>query len=938
MREYRARVPYEPQFNPIKLLAFDISRELEAEKLSLGELETIAKQLSDRALVRRARKASAYVGEKRRPVITEQVRDFVRSTAFHKGERISFAKFRASWEQPRDGIVFTAHPTFAIPHGLRQILVQMIETDDFDDPALREEMQRYAHAPEPDISLSEEHKQAQEAILHAQIASGWLIDAILSVARELYPDEWHRLRPKPVQLSSWVGYDLDGRTDIQWYDCVRIRLHEKQLQVERDIVWINEVAAVLDEEPDAKALLLRLARLFEKEAKAVGKQVALFDRNLSDLDNLARAANELTARSARSRIDIIARADRWIGKAIDAAKDLDAKQRLVKLRAEIVGCRLGTARIHLRLNAQQLHNAIRKLMGLEGNVDVTSRVLLGRLDRMVCDVQPEMVNFGSLSAERTTAIRQFIVAAQILKHIDPASPIRLLIAECESPITVLAALYFAKLFGIEDCLDISPLFETVEAFEHGARIIESLLQTKSYRAEVELRGRLCVQNGFSDSGRFMGQVPAGIAIERLQGQIADVVAASGIGKIELLIFDTHGESMGRGGHPVSLTDRFVYTMSPWARKRVEEHGLRLHHETSFQGGDGFVLFGSSNLAFAVLARALLAPSETGAVEDDSFYSDSDFIRDFYERVRQYQVRIFEDANYRSSLGAFGTNFLVRPGSRKTKRQYDAVKGPRNPAAEVRAIPHNALLQQLGMALNVMSGVGLAVIHEPDRFVHMYRNSERMRRLIDFVSHSKKLSSIKTLVAYSSVFDDAFWVTRPYDNQELQIKEACLYLADLLRDDTRHDAMMHLASFLRKDNLYLDDAFDDIGLETQPDWENGRLELDVLQAVRLALIQHIFLLAARIPRFSTRNDIGRDNIIGLILSLRVEEAVALLREAFPRDVRVAADYKLAEPATYTGHDGNDYSEINRVLIDPIVETYRVVLEIGVGLSHHFGAYG
>lgn len=938
MRRYRERVPFEPQFNPVKQLAFDMSRELEVEELSLEELESAAKELSDRALVRRARNTVRYLGGKDGDRAAEQVRALVRDSAFKDGLQIGFEEFRARWEKPDDGIVFTGHPTFAIPRGLRQILVEMIETERFDDPALRQAMKKYHHAPEPDISLGSEHDQVQEVLAHAQHAMARLIDIILSVARELYPNDWQRLNPKPIQLNSWVGYDLDGRTDIQWYDCLRIRLKEKQIQIGRDIEWIEQAAEALPKGSEPRKKLGKLKRLFQKEAKAVSRQVELFSADLEDPEALSRAANDLTERSARSRKDIMERTDRWLGKAIAAAEDTETKQQLVKLRAMILGCGLGTARIHLRLNAQQLHNAIRKPMGLEGNVDVTSRVLLGRLDRMIMESDPESVNFGSLFVERTTAIRQFIVAAQILKHIDPHAPIRLLIAECESPITVLAALYFAKLFGVDDKIDVSPLFETVDAFEHGARVIESLLKTQSYRAQVQQRGRLCVQNGFSDSGRFMGQIPAGLAIERLHGQLSDVIAKAGLGQVEFLIFDTHGESMGRGGHPTSLTDRFVYTLSPWARARIVRHGLGLHHETSFQGGDGFVYFGSDALAFTVLSRALLASSEAGPVEEDSFYTDSDFTRDFYEGVRQYQIRIYEDDNYRASLGAFGTNFLVRPGSRKTKRQYDAAKGPRNPAAEVRAIPHNALLQQFGMALNVVNGVGVTVRREPDRFEQIYSTSERMRRLIAMVQHAKMISSIKTLVAYSSVFDDAFWVTRPYGNQELQIKEACLYLADLLRDDPRHDAMMHLASFLRKDALYLDDAFEDIGLPTRPNWEDGRLELDVLQAIRLTLVQHIFLLAARIPRFSTRNDIARDDIIGLVLSLRIEEAVQLLRDAFPKGVPEATEYQLAEGATYTGYEGSDYAEINRVLIDPIVESYRVVLEIGVGISHHFGAYG
>ena len=36
------------------------------------------------------------------------------------------------------------------------------------------------------------------------------------VARELYPDDWRRLRPRLLTLATWVGYDTDGRADIGW--------------------------------------------------------------------------------------------------------------------------------------------------------------------------------------------------------------------------------------------------------------------------------------------------------------------------------------------------------------------------------------------------------------------------------------------------------------------------------------------------------------------------------------------------------------------------------------------------------------------------------------------------------------------------------------------------------------------------------------------------
>ena len=144
-----------------------------------------------------------------------------------------------------------------------------------------------------------------------------------------------------------------------------------------------------------------------------------------------------------------------------------------------------------------------------------------------------------------TARRQFMLCAQILKHIDADTPIRFLIAECEAPATVMGAVYLARLYGVEERLDISPLFETPTAIESGGRFIERLLNEEEYRTYVTRRKRMSIQIGFSDSGRFMGQCGAELAIERLQVLFAKALAAANLPDVEALIFNTHGESMGR---------------------------------------------------------------------------------------------------------------------------------------------------------------------------------------------------------------------------------------------------------------------------------------------------------------------------------------------------------------------------------------------------------
>ena len=84
----------------------------------------------------------------------------------------------------------------------------------------------------------------------------------------------------------------------------------------------------------------------------------------------------------------------------------------------------------------------------------------------------------------------------------------------------MSALYLATKLGISEKLDISPLFETSYGLEHGEQIIDQLLTHQAYADYIKKRGRLSIQTGFSDAGRFIGQIAANMAIERLQIKIA----------------------------------------------------------------------------------------------------------------------------------------------------------------------------------------------------------------------------------------------------------------------------------------------------------------------------------------------------------------------------------------------------------------------------------
>ena len=66
----------------------------------------------------------------------------------------------------------------------------------------------------------------------------------------------------------------------------------------------------------------------------------------------------------------------------------------------------------------------------------------------------------------------------------------------------------------------------------------------------------------------MGQITSSLAVERLQVKLAEIFQKKLSKKIEVVMFNTHGESIGRGGHPNGIEERNKYVFTAFARKVV----------------------------------------------------------------------------------------------------------------------------------------------------------------------------------------------------------------------------------------------------------------------------------------------------------------------------------------------------------------------------------
>ena len=472
----------------------------------------------------------------------------------------------------------------------------------------------------------------------------------LRVAREHWPDEWTRLEPRLVTLASWVGYDQDGRTDLTWTRTITARLADKLAMIERYRGKVGKLQASAT--GDFLDALEPLEAMLATASATVADQLELVEAANRDPSKTAAFGRAMVAGRDKALVTtapLIA----LIEAALPAAPDDERREELLVMRSSMRTHGLGLAHIHVRLNSSQLHNAVRRQVGLETepNDPANRRSYFNTINDMLVRVRPTAISFGSVMEERASAKQLMMTVAQIVKFIDAETPIRFLIAETETGFTLLAALYYARQFGVEDRVEISPLFETEEAFERGQRVIEEALKSPHYRAYLERQGRIAVQFGFSDSGRFIGQMAATFRIEGLRLRHREAARAPGLGKLEAVLFNTHGESIGRGGHPLTLADRFRYAAPPISRMEFEQRGLRVKEEISFQGGEGYLPFMTPAAAIAsmrqILAFAFDVSDETG---NDPIYAAPDYAYEFFATVQQEFSDLVDDPDYAALAG------------------------------------------------------------------------------------------------------------------------------------------------------------------------------------------------------------------------------------------------------------------------------------------------
>ncbi len=961
----RSGAEKDPFSNSITMLALDISRRLEKKKLNYSALEALIQRLAVGSLGFRADRLRKYIGEEDREKNDKLIINLIRGITQDKdGKKIPFDVFKHKIEQNIFGIVFTAHPTFGIQKDILKDLANMATMTNKngkkisvkDLKAIIKNIFKTEQRPDENITLDYEHDLSLQALNNLQLALKAFYNQVLIVSKEVYPKDFLKMTPMIFSLHTWVGYDVDGRGDISWADTFNKRLKVKLGQLKNYEDSINGIGLKVSGDKNLNRIIIEIKKIL---SESIESNTKIFDtiaekgfiKKTNSIKKISKFMFDNQRKLLVNSEEIFNLVEK-LSEAINQSKIKRKQDLLMKsviLKTEIKNYSLGLARTQVRLNANQLNNAISKEINLHGNPDDPSNksTYLISLSKLIENVTPVKINFGTILDENMNAKRYFMTIAQMFKYIDKKQSIRFLIAECDFALTALTALYFAKLFNVDEQVDISPLFETERALANGHLVIETLVKNIHFRKYILKRGKICIQTGFSDAGRYLGQTAAVLAIENLQRKIAKILADNNLSKIKLLIFDTHGESIGRGGHPVSLEERLEYINCSYTRKKLKDWNIKLMQEVSFQGGDGYQYFLNPDLAYAALTRiAEFCIKKDEIYKQDLLYENPDFGIEFVNTIKQFNTEIMDNPNYASLLSIFGPNILHSTGSRAVKRQHDrGVKTLVYHPSQTRAIPQNSILQQLGMLANSLGGIGKFIRKNPKRFEEYYKKSERFSRILDIVKYAFAYSDIEVLKAYIDCFDPGMWLswsTRTADSDRSKSMKA---VANLLESLDVHWRLNKVYRELHQEYMEIRDWILGTKLSGRIAVGKGRViekevrdELLLMHGIRVAIFHEIFLLSVKIPNFSDQVGVTRDEVIAKLIRFDVPDAVKILRAIFPIGEKKIDYSDYGEESNYISEKDINYSKEENTIFKQLEALHECAKRVSTGITNFVGSVG
>lgn len=911
--------------------------------------EKIQHELAYRALEGRAQRMAAYIGTTNTAENIEKIKGAIGKLAYDKqGRIISADEFAQRLSLYRYNAVFTGHPCFSMnpkqAGALSKYFTHLASGKD-PDPAIQQSLHSDTYPAYETPDLKSEIAQSCAAIKNCHKAEDIFMSTLLEIAQETYPDEWDQIDYPSFKFATWIPFDWDGRDDISWNGLMaaRIQLQMDMLEIYRDkLDVLRDVLAGHD-----KASVARLITKIENTLDKLIDHHTFFDTYEQDqnegFEYLAAEINAL-CEDTRNRIThpdaLIMPLQNILDRDNGHHLSLEAKTQIVRLRSKLNNQGITLAEAHFRINATSVLATLQeKGIIIDPNMPKTNYdgAYGVQVEALLSEARPVHSNLIDTARAEETIYKQMTMIRQIVDHLDSHSPVRFLIAETENAIVPLTALALARELGIEDHIHISPLFEDRGGIDAAEKIVKTLYANKDYRAYIEKRGVAAFQIGYSDSGRYDGQLPAGAFMELVKGLILKQHKKYGLVHVDVCFFDTHGESPGRGTHSGSLKERIAYNHSGFTIEQARKAGITVRSETSWQGGDGYLWHGTVESSLAILTQTFLhLTKDHSATLKDPYYKSQTRKQAlaFWETARAHHSELSDDPRYAALIGMF-SGMMPRTGSRPVKRA-SASGGLRKLP---RAIPHNGTLAQLGIQDNVIGGLGYAARENGEVYKTLMMRSEAFAMRMRLAESALRMSSSYIMQSYVELYNPLFWQERARLTQGAD-KEIYMAVSRHLERGGLYKELSPITRTMIENYEYLKDARLALNLDKDPLKDPVQIAADAKddlnrQAVhgrRQAAIMDLLCLAVQTPDISNQHDTSREDVIKELMAYH-SEPIDVLRNVFrvQHNGSDSAAFHIKKPSGL-GRGTTDYHHVKKEIIDPIEDALNRIKEASHLLMH------
>ena len=408
------------------------------------------------------------------------------------------------------------------------------------------------------------------------------------------------------------------------------------------------------------------------------------------------------------------------------------------------------ASLDLRLHAKEVSAAVARILAGARLTRAYGRMSEAAKEELLTRVLRSRSRLKSprLKGEESRVVEALRALGEIQKEYGEAMMHTVVLSMAAAPSDVLGLLLLAKALRIRR-IDVSPLFETLDALERCGDTMARLYGNPAYRAHLETRRRKQeVMVGYSDSMKDGGLFASRWQLFRAQRALAVRSHTAGVTST---IFHGRGGSVSRGGVPAYDAMRALPPEVATGRIRITEQGEVLSSKYFY----GPVALRETE---QLVGAFLLACASAQVEPEPAWTASMDRMAQAAERAYRSLVEedpglpaYFEHATPIREIAEL--NISSRPPSRRGSLQI----------RDLRAIPWVFAWMQNRHILPGWYSVGTALASEPDRALlgRMYREWPFFASLLDAVQMVLGKSDPTLASRYADLVPDAGVRTRVF---------------------------------------------------------------------------------------------------------------------------------------------------------------------------------